>query len=333
MKAIPAQMKVIDALTAGGPEVLQVEARPVPEVGPHEVLIAVAAAGLNRADLLQRRGRYPPPPGAPTHPGLEVAGTVVKIGSEVRRYAVGDPVCALLAGGGYAEYCAVDEGQVLPIPGRLTMLEAAALPEAFFTAYSNLLEFGRLQSGESVLIHGGASGIGVAAVQLARAFGATVFTTAGTPEKCEFCIRLGAHHAIDYRQEDFVARVQALTQGRGVDVILDLVGGGYLARNVAALAIEGRLVSIATQGGTKGELDVLRVMQRRLTITGSTLRARSVEFKRRIRDLLAQRVWPLIEAGRIKPVVDRVFPFEQAAEAHAYMERGVHMGKIILQLA
>jgi NADPH2:quinone reductase len=326
-------MKVIDATASGGPEVLRVETRPIPEVSASEVLVEVAAAGLNRADLLQRRGRYPPPPGAPSHPGLEVAGTIVKVGREVTQYAPGDRVCALLAGGGYAEYCAVDVGQVLPVPAQLTLVEAAALPEAFFTAYSNLFEFGRLQPGESVLIHGGASGIGVSAIQLARAFGATVFTTAGSAAKCEFAASLGAHHTIDYKQEDFVERVSALTQERGVDVILDMIGGGYLARNVAALATGGRLVSIATQGGAKGELDVLRVMQRRLTIRGSTLRGRSIEFKRHIRDLLAARVWPLIESGAIKPVVDRVFPFAQAAEAHAYMESGAHMGKIVLQIA
>jgi NADPH2:quinone reductase len=324
-------MKVVDARTPGDPEVLQVETRPVPDVGASEVLIEVAAAGLNRADLLQRRGRYPVPPGVPSHPGLEVAGTIAKVGRDVEGFALGDRVCALLAGGGYAEYCAVDIGQVLPLPAQLTMVEGAALPEAFFTAFSNLFEFGRLQAGESVLIHGGSSGIGVAAIQLARAFGATVFTTAGSAEKCAFAASLGAHHVIDYKQADFVERVATLTQNRGVDVILDMIGGSYLARNVAALATGGRLVVIATQGGTKGELDVLRMMRQRLTITGSTLRNRSVEFKRHIRDLLAERVWPLIESGQIKPVVDRVFPLAQAADAHAYMESGVHMGKIVLQ--
>jgi putative PIG3 family NAD(P)H quinone oxidoreductase len=323
-------MKVIDIREPGGPEVLVCVDRPVPSVEPTQVLIKVAAAGINRPDLLQRRGRYPPPPGAPTSPGLEVAGVVVAIGSNVNEYAIGDRVCALLQGGGYAEYCAVDAGQVLPIPGTLTMIEAASLPEAYFTVYSNVFEFGRLQPGESLLVHGGASGIGVAAIQLANALGAVVFATAGSDDKCRLCESLGAQRAIDYRREDFVTEVAKLTQDRGVDVVLDMVGGSYLARNIQALAIEGRLLSIATQGGSKGELDIARVMQRRLVITGALLRPRSVEFKRHIRDLLAARVWPLIEAGKIRPIVDRIFGLAEAAAAQAYMESGAHKGKIIL---
>jgi NADPH:quinone reductase len=330
MMPIPQQMKVVDIREPGGPEVLVCVDRPVPSVGPTQVLIKVAAAGINRPDLLQRRGRYPPPPGAPTSPGLEVAGVVVAIGTDVRELALGDRVCALLQGGGYAEYCAVDARQVLPIPGKLTMIEAASLPEAYFTVYSNVFEFGRLQRGETLLVHGGASGIGVAAIQSANALGAVVLATAGSDDKCRFCESLGAQRAIDYKREDFVAEIAKLTQDRGVDVVLDMVGGSYLARNIQALAIEGRLLSIATQGGSKGELDIGRVMQRRLVITGALLRPRSVEFKRHIRDLLVARVWPLIEAGKIKPIVDRVFGLAEAATAHAYMEGGAHKGKIIL---
>ena len=285
---------------------------------------------MNRADILQRRGFYPSPPGAPSYPGLEVSGAVAALGDDVTEFKVGDAVCALLQGGGYAEYCRVDAGQVLPIPGSLDMVEAAALPEAMFTVWSNVFQFGRLQQSETLLVHGGSSGIGVAAIQLAAARGHTVFATAGSDDKCRFCESLGARRAIDYKSEDFVAEIAKETAGRGVDVVLDMVGGSYVARNLQVLATEGRLVMIATQGGAKGEIDVLRIMQQRLVITGSTLRPRSAEFKRSIRDQLLQNVWPLLATGRIRPVVDSVFALAEASRAHARMESGEHKGKIIL---
>lgn len=326
-------MKAIDIAQPGGPEVLTLVEQALPTVGATEVLIRVTAAGLNRADVLQRRGRYPPPPGAPTHPGLEVSGHVAAVGSDVTRFKVDDAVCALLQGGGYAEYVAVDERQVLPIPKGVSAVDAAALPEACFTVWSNIIDRGRLSGEDTLLVHGGASGIGTMAIQLATALGHTVFATAGSEEKCRFCERLGATRAIDYRREDFVEAIAALTQGRGADVVLDIVGGSYLERNIRALAEEGRLVVIATQGGTLGELDVLQLMRRRLTVTGSTLRNRSVQFKDRIRRELEERVWPMIESGKIKPIVDRVFPLAEAAAAHAYMESGAHKGKIVLQVS
>jgi NADPH2:quinone reductase len=324
------QMKVVDVPQPGGPEALVLAERPVPEPGRGEVLIKVAAAGLNRADILQRRGFYPTPAGAPSYPGLEVSGTIAALGEGVTEFMVGDAVCALLQGGGYAEYCRVDAGQVLPIPGSLDMVEAASLPEAMFTVWSNVFVFGRLQQGETLLVHGGSSGIGVAAIQLAATRGHTVFATAGSDEKCRFCESLGARRAIDYKAADFVAEIGKETEGRGVDVVLDMVGGSYVPRNLQVLATEGRLVMIATQGGAKGEIDVMRIMQRRLVITGSTLRPRTVEFKRAIRDQLLQAVWPLIAAGKIRPVVDSVFALSEASKAHVRMESGEHMGKIIL---
>lgn len=326
-------MKAIDIAQPGGPEVLTLVEQALPTVGATEVLIRVTAAGLNRADVLQRRGRYPPPPGAPTHPGLEVSGHVAAVGSDVTRFKVDDAVCALLQGGGYAEYVAVDERQVLPIPKGVSAVDAAALPEACFTVWSNIIDRGCLSGEDTLLVHGGASGIGTMAIQLATALGHTVFATAGSEEKCRFCERLGATRAIDYRREDFVEAIAALTQGRGADVVLDIVGGSYLERNIRALAEEGRLVVIATQGGTLGELDVLQLMRRRLTVTGSTLRNRSVQFKDRIRRELEERVWPMIKSGKIKPIVDRVFPLAEAAAAHAYMESGAHKGKIVLQVS
>lgn len=326
-------MRVIDVPVPGGPEALVLAQRPVPCPGEDEVLIKVAAAGLNRADVLQRRGHYPSPAGAPSNPGLEVAGTVVEVGREVREFNTGDAVCALLQGGGYAEYCVVNAGQVLPVPGSLSMVEAASLPEAYFTVWSNVFEFGRLQPGERLLVQGGASGIGVTAIQLAVALDSVVYATAGSDEKCRFCEQLGAQHAINYQSQDFVSEIARLTHRNGVNVVLDMVGGSYLARNLQVLAPEGRLVMIATQGGLKGEVDVLRVMQNRLTITGSTLRPRSIEFKRQIKARLLQHAWPLLASGRLKPVVDKVFRFDQAVQAHAYMESGVHRGKIILELA
>ena len=323
-------MKVIDVPQPGGPAALVVAQRPVPSPQPTEVLIKIAAAGINRADVLQRKGGYPPPPGAPSYPGLEASGIVAAVGSAVRDFKVGDRVCALLQGGGYAEYCTADEGQVLPVPGSLGMIEAASLPEAFFTVWSNVFGFGRLQPGETLLVHGGSSGIGVTAIQLAKALGHTVFTTAGSDEKCRFCEQLGAKRAINYKTEDFVAAIAEETGKRGVNVLLDMVGGSYLSRNIACLATEGRLVIIATQGGMKGEADLLRVLQRRLVITGSTLRPRDAAFKRGIKEQLLQVAWPLLAAGEIKPVVDKVFPLERADEAHAYMETSAHRGKIVL---
>jgi NADPH:quinone reductase len=330
MSSAPKHMKVIDVPQPGGPEALVLTERPVPDPGRGEVLIRVAAAGLNRADVLQRRGLYPSPAGAPSYPGLEVSGTIAALGDGVTEFKVGDPVCALLAGGGYAQYCRVDAGQVLPIPGPLDMIQAAALPEAMFTVWSNVFVFGRLQQGETLLVHGGSSGIGVTAIQLAAARGHTVFATAGSAEKCRFCESLGALRAIDYKCEDFVAGIAKETGGRGVDVVLDMVGGSYVARNLQVLATEGRLVMIATQGGAKGEIDLMRIMQQRLLVTGSTLRPRSAEFKRAIRDQLLQQVWPLLTSGRIRPVVDSVFALAEAGKAHARMESSEHMGKIIL---
>jgi NADPH:quinone reductase len=332
MAAVGERMKVIDVPQPGGPEALVLVERPVPQPAPDEVLIEVAAAGLNRADILQRRGLYPAPPGAPSHPGLEVAGTIAGIGAGVTEFKVGDAVCALLQGGGYAEYCCVDAGQVLPIPGSLDMIEAASLPEAMFTVWSNVFGFGRLQPGESLLVHGGSSGIGVAAIQLAAALGHTVFATAGSADKCRFCESLGARRAIDYKSEDFVAAITRETGGRGVDVVFDMVGGSYVPRNLQVLATQGRLVIIATQGGVKGEIDVLRIMLQRLVITGSTLRPRSADFKRAIRDQLLEKVWPLIAAGRVRPIVDSVFALAEADKAHARMESSEHKGKIILAL-
>jgi NADPH2:quinone reductase len=326
-------MKIIDVPQPGGPDALVVAQRPTPVPQATEVLIKIAAAGINRADVLQRKGGYPSPPGAPSYPGLECAGIVEAIGSAVREFKVGDKVCALLQGGGYAEYCVVDEAQVLPVPGSLDMIEAASLPEAYFTVWSNVFEFGRLQPGETLLVHGGSSGIGVSAIQLAKALGHTVFTTAGSDDKCRFCEQLGAKRAINYKTEDFVAVIAEETGKRGVDVLLDMVGGTYLSKNIATLATQGRLVIIATQGGIKGEADLLRVLQRRLTITGSALRPRDVTFKRFIKSRLLETVWPLLARGELKPIVDKIFPLERANEAHAYMESSAHRGKIVLAVA
>jgi len=333
MNSIPARMRVAEVRQPGGPEALQIAEWPVPAPGNDEVLIQVAAAGVNRADVLQRRGHYPSPPGAPANPGLEVAGHVVALGSNVSEFKMGDAVCALLQGGGYSEYCAVDVAQVLPIPGKLSLIEAASLPETYFTVWSNLVEFGALQRGESLLVHGGSSGIGISAIQLAKALGSTVFTTVGTDDKARFCEQIGAQRAINYKTQDFVAEISTLTQGAGVNVVLDMVGGSYVARNLQVLAVEGRLVMIATQGGTKGEIDVLRIMQRRLKVTGSTLRTRDAAFKRRMKQKLLEHVWPLLANGTLRPIVDEVFPLAQASAAHARMESSAHKGKIILQVA
>lgn len=325
-------MRVVEVTQPGGVEALQIGQRPVPHVSPGEVLIKVAAAGLNRADLLQRRGLYPPPPGTPNWLGMEVAGTVAAVAEDVSEFKPGDAVCALLAGGGYADYCVVPPGQVLPVPAGLGMVEAASLPEAYFTVWSNVFDLARLESGQVFLVHGGASGIGVAAIQLARARGATVLATAGSADKCRLCEALGAARGINYREEDFVAAVAQFTGGVGVNVVLDMVGGAYAARNLEALAPDGRIVVIAVQGGNSASIDLFRMMQKRALLTGTTLRPRPVEFKARIKAALQREVWPLFEDGRLRPVVDRVFALADVAAAHAYMESGQHHGKLVLDL-
>jgi putative PIG3 family NAD(P)H quinone oxidoreductase len=329
---IPTEMQVIEIAEPGGPEVLRPATRRVPEPSAGEILIRVRAAGVNRPDVQQRAGNYAPPPGASDLPGLEVAGEVAVVGAGVTEWQVGDEVCALLPGGGYAEYALTPAAHALPVPGPLDMVAAAGLCETFFTVWTNVFRRGRLQAGESLLVHGGSSGIGTTAIQLARARGARVFVTAGSEAKCEACLRLGAELAVNYRVTDFVDAVRDATQGRGVDVILDMVGGDYLPRDVRALALEGRLVMIAHQAGAKVELNFGQVMVKRLTITGSTLRPQSVEAKARIAADLRREVWPLLEAGRIATVLDRTFPLEAAAEAHAYLERSGHVGKVVLEL-
>lgn len=325
-------MRAVAIERPGGPDVLQMVRLPVPEPGPGEVLVAVAAAGVNRPDLLQRQGHYPPPPGASPLPGLEVAGHVERVGPGVARWRPGDTVCALVAGGGYAERCVVPEPQCLPVPRGLSFVEAAALPEACFTVWTNVFERGGLRPGEWLLVHGGASGIGTTAIQMARALGAVVLATAGTDEKCAACERMGARVAINYRTTDFRARVGELTTGRGVDVILDMVGGDYTPRNLEALAVGGRLVQIAFLKGPRVELDWRIVMRKRLVLTGSTLRPRSPEEKGAIARALEARIWPLVEEGAIRPVVHAVFALEDAAEAHRLLETGAHVGKIVLQV-
>jgi len=325
-------MLAVEIAQPGGPEVLQPTRRSVPIPGNGEVLVRVAAAGVNRPDLMQRQGRYPPPPGASDIPGLEISGSVVSVGPGADSPAIGDRVCALVTGGGYAEYCLAAAPLCLPLPAGLNEIEAASLPETVFTVWSNVFERGRLIPGESLLVHGGSSGIGVTAIQIACALGSTVYATAGTPEKCRACVALGAH-AIDYRREDFVESIQRHTGGRGVDVILDLVGGDYLPRNLACLATDGRLVQIAVQGGSKAELNLWTVMAKRLTVTGSTLRSRSVAEKVSIAGAVRQRVWPLLESGAVKPVIHAQFPLEAAAEAHRMMESGQHIGKLVLRTA
>ena len=328
---IPAQMHHIAMEAPGGPEVLVLATGPVPRPATGEVLIRVAAAGINRPDILQRTGNYPPPPGASPILGLEVSGTVAALGAEVAGWHEGDAVCALVAGGGYAEYCVAPAPQCLPVPKGVALVDAAGLPETFFTVWTNVFDRGRLAAGESFLVHGGSSGIGTTAIQLARAFGAHVFATAGSPEKCAVCRDLGAERAIDYRQEDFVAILKEATQGRGIDVILDMVGGPYVEKNLRSLAIEGRLVQIAFLQGSKVTLDLVHLMVRRQTITGSTLRPRPVAEKAAIARNLRDKVWPLIEAGKVRPVIDRTFPLAEAAAAHRLMESSAHIGKILLR--
>jgi putative PIG3 family NAD(P)H quinone oxidoreductase len=329
-EAIPATMTAIEIREPGGPEALTPTTRPVPEPGAGEVLVRLAAAGVNRPDVLQRQGGYPPPPGASDIPGLEIAGSVVALGSGVGELAIGDAVTALVTGGGYAEYCVAPVPQCLPIPQGLSPVEAACLPETFFTVWSNVFDRGGLRAGETFLVHGGSSGIGTTAIQMAKAFGARVFATAGSAEKCRACEALGAERAIDYREEDFVQAVKQATGKKGVDVILDMVGGDYVQRNISALAPDGRLCTIAFLGGSKVEVDLLPMMLKRITISGSTLRARSVEFKAAIARDLRDQVWPRIASGEIKPVVHATFPLAEAAEAHRLMESSAHIGKIAL---
>ncbi len=314
----------------GGPEVLQPIEVPTPVPGPREVLIRVAAAGINRPDLMQREGKYPPPPGATDIPGLEVAGTIEACGPAVTRWNVGDRVCALVSGGGYAEMCVAPDAQCLPIPKGLDLVSAGGIPETFFTVWMNVFDRGHLSEGESFLVHGGASGIGTTAIQIARAFGARVFATAGTDERCRVCERLGAERAVNYTTEDFVAVLTALTGGRGIDVILDMVGAPYFARNLELLALEGRLLQIAVLRGGRAEIDLVRLLRRRLTVSGSVLRARTMEEKGAIARAVEDRVWPLVEAGKVLPVIYARFPLREAAEAHRLMESGSHIGKIVL---
>ena len=329
-------MRAIEIAGFGGPEVLRevVRARPVAGVG--EALVRVTASGVNRPDVLQRKGHYPVPPGASDIPGLELAGTIVDGDAAALAaggFAIGDRVCALVAGGGYAEYCAVPVGQMLPVPEGFSDVEAAALPENFFTVWSNVFDRGRLAAGQWLLVQGGSSGIGVTAIQLAKAFGAKVIATAGSDDKCRRCVELGADHAVNYRTEDFAARALELTGGKGVDVVLDMVAGDYVAREVACLAEDGRIVVIAVQGGTNAQFDASVVMRKRLTLTGSTLRARPVAFKSAIAAALRAQVWPLLAARRVAPVIQDVFAAERAADAHAAMEAGHHVGKLMLSWA
>ena len=332
MTDIPATMQAIDPASAGGPEVLVPVERPVPAPGAGEVLIKVAAAGINRPDVLQRKGAYPPPPGAPTILGLEIAGEVVAVGAGEMPELGGHPLCARVAGGGYAEYCVAPVGQCLPVPASLTMVEAAALPETLFTVWTNLFERAYASEGDTVLVHGGTSGIGTMAIALGRLFGLTVIATCGSDEKCAQALEIGAAFAINYKSADFVAEVARITSGQGCAAVLDMVGGDYLPRNLQCLAEDGRHVSIAVLNGPKAEVFIPLIMMKRLTLTGSTLRARSLSFKSLVADEIARTVWPHVEAGRLKPVVDSVFPLSDAAGAHARMDAGAHVGKIVLEM-
>src|SRR5499427_6146674 len=333
MISIPATMTAIGITSPGRPEMLAPQERPVPQPGEGEILIKVAAAGVNRPDVAQRKGVYPPPPGVTDIPGLEIAGSVVACGAGVRRWNLGDQVTALVSGGGYAQYCVAHETHALPIPGGLTVAEASAIPETFFTVWHNVFERGGLKAGETLLVHGGSSGIGTVAIQLAKAFGAKVVTTAGSAEKCEACRQLGADVAVNYKAEDFVAATKAATGGKGADVVLDMVGGDYIERNYEAAAIEGRVVQIAFQESSKATVDFRRLMLKRLTHTGSTLRARSVAEKGAIARAVEEHVLPLIASGRVSPVIDSTFALAEAAAAHARMETSAHVGKIVLTIA
>ena len=332
MPNLPQTMTCVAIREPGQADVLTPQTRPLPQPGPGEILIKVAAAGINRPDLMQRLGRYPPPVGASDLPGLEVAGTIAALGAGASRFQLGDKVCSLVHGGGYAEYCTVHETIAQPIPSDLSFIEAAAIPETFFTVWSNVFERGGLKSGETLLVHGGSSGIGTTAIMLAKAFGANVIITAGSAEKCAFCRSLGAHTAINYKTEDFVEIVMAATADRGVDVILDMVGGPYVQMNFRAAAMDGRIVQIATMEGYRVSLDLRPITAKRLVFTGSTLRPRSVEQKAAISRALVEQVWPLLAAGRCKPVIDSTYPLREAALAHARMETSEHIGKIVLTI-
>ncbi len=323
-------MRAIEIRNPGGPEELVITDLPTPLPGVGEVLIKVTAAGINRPDVMQREGKYPPPPGASDILGLEVAGIITELGEGVTGCRIGDRVCALVAGGGYAEFCVASASSCLPLPTGVSMIEAAAMPETFFTVWTNVFERGQLVKGERLLVHGGASGIGTTAIQMAAAFGATVFTTAGSAEKCAACERLGAIRAINYHEEEFVDVIKALTDNAGVNVVLDMVGGSYTPRNLNLLAKEGRLVQIAILGGPKTEINWIPVMLRRLTLTGSTLRSRPIAVKAAIAKALQAKVWPLVDSGKIRPVIHATFPLEEAAEAHRVMEAGHHIGKLVL---
>jgi NADPH2:quinone reductase len=332
MSDLPASMTAIEITTPGAPDVLKPAARPIPQPGPTDLLVRVRAAGVNRPDVMQRQGHYPPPPGAPDIPGLEIAGEVVALGGKASRFKVGDAVTALVPGGGYAEYCKVDETNALPVPAGFSMVEAAAIPETFFTVWPNLFERGRLAAGETALVHGGSSGIGTTAIQLAKIFGAKVIVTVGSPEKAAACLRLGADVAVNYRVEDFVEQVKAATGGRGADVILDMIAGDYVKRNYEAAAEDSRIVQIALQKGAKAEVNLLVLMQKRLVHTGSTLRPRPVAFKASVANALRDKVWPLLDARKVVPVIDSTFPLVRAADAHARMESSQHIGKIVLSV-
>jgi NADPH:quinone reductase len=333
MAALPGTMTVIAIKAPGGPDMLVPEQRPVPQPGAGEVLVKVAAAGVNRPDVMQRKGQYPPPKGATDIPGLEIAGQIVAVGGGVTRWKAGDQVMALVVGGGYAQYCLAHESHALPVPAGLTLVEAAAIPETLFTVWHNVFERGRLKAGETLLVHGGASGIGTTAIQLAKTFGARVIATAGSDEKCAACRQIGADATVNYKTQDFVATTKSATDGKGADVILDMVGGDYIDRNYDAAALEGRVVQIAVQAGAKAMVDVRRIMLKRLTHTGSTLRARTVEDKAAIARAVELHVLPLIERRAVRPLIDSTFPLAEASAAHARMEAGAHIGKIVLALA
>ena len=326
-------MRAVAIREPGGPEVLEVEERPAPELGEEEILVAVAAAGVNRPDVMQRKGQYPPPPGAPDIPGLEISGMVARSGSKATRFEEGDKVIALVPGGGYAEFCAVHESVALPLPKPLTLVEGAGVPETTFTVWHNVFERGGLRRGEWLLVHGGTSGIGTTAIQLGKAFGAFVAVTAGTDEKCHAAKRLGADVAINYKTTDFVEALIEASRGHGADVILDMVGGDYLARNLEAVAEEGRIVQISTLAGPKTSIDLRRIMMKRATLTGSTLRNRPIAFKAELARTLEETVWPIIASGRYKPVIDRIYPLDDVVEAHRRIDGGEHIGKIILTVA
>jgi NADPH:quinone reductase len=332
MAGLPHSMTAIDPGRHGGPEVLMPVERPVPKAGQGEYLIRVSAAGVNRPDIVQRNGHYPPPPGAPTIPGLEIAGRVVAAGEGVESAMIGRAVCALVPGGGYAEYCVAPAGSCLPVPESLSMIEAAAIPETLFTVWSNLFERAYAIEGDTVLVHGGTSGIGTMAILLGKLFDLTVIVTCGSDGKCAAAREIGAAHAINYKTQDYVEEVKRITGGRGVTAVLDMVGGDYVPRNLDCLADDGRHVTIAVQRGAKAEINLARLMMHRLTMTGSTLRARSPAFKALLADEIARTVWPHVVEGRLKPLIDRVFPLAQAADAHRWLEGGDHVGKIVLEM-